>query len=44
VYAALHAAGMSLPFPQREVRLLPDARTGSAAPSAAPADRPKQTG
>lgn len=40
VYAALHAAGMSLPFPQREVRLLPDARTGSAAPT----DRPKPTG
>jgi small-conductance mechanosensitive channel len=40
VYAALHAAGMSLPFPQREVRLLPDARTGSAAPT----DRPEPTG
>ena len=24
IYAALHAAGMSLPFPQREVRLLRD--------------------
>ncbi|MGH7353024.1 MAG: mechanosensitive ion channel family protein, partial [Candidatus Rokuibacteriota bacterium] len=30
VYAALHAAGMSLPFPQREVRLLGDGPTGSA--------------
>ena len=26
VYAALHAAGMSLPFPQREVRVLTDGR------------------
>ena len=24
VYAALHGAGMSLPFPQREIRILPD--------------------
>jgi len=29
VYAALHAAGMSLPFPQREVRLLQDTKEGS---------------
>jgi small-conductance mechanosensitive channel len=28
LYAALHAAGMSLPFPQREVRLLGDAPAG----------------
>ncbi len=28
IYEALHAAGMSLPFPQREVRLLRDERTG----------------
>ena len=28
IYEALHAAGMSLPFPQREVRLLGDERTG----------------
>lgn len=37
VYAALHAAGMSLPFPQREVRVLHDAdppkqQEGSAPP------------
>jgi len=44
VYAALHAAGMSLPFPQREVRLLPDAQAGSPTPAATPADPPKQTG
>lgn len=29
VYAALHAAGMSFPFPQREVRLLQDTKQGS---------------
>jgi small-conductance mechanosensitive channel len=28
IYAALHAAGMSLPFPQREVRLLHDDAAG----------------
>jgi potassium-dependent mechanosensitive channel len=28
VYAALHAAGMSLPFPQREVRVLHDVKPG----------------
>jgi small-conductance mechanosensitive channel len=43
VYAALHAAGMSLPFPQREVRVLNDG--GAPAPSwtagAAPAPAPK---
>jgi small-conductance mechanosensitive channel len=43
-YAALHAAGMSFPFPQREVRLLHDAQADSATPSAAPADRPTHTG
>ena len=34
VYAALHAAGMSLPFPQREVRLLGDGPSGSAGKAA----------
>jgi small-conductance mechanosensitive channel len=28
IYAALHAAGMSLPFPQREVRVLRDDGAG----------------
>jgi len=31
VYAALHRAGMTLPFPQREVRVLRDATDGPAA-------------
>ena len=35
VYAALAAAGMTLPFPQREVRLLRDAPAGAVDPSAA---------
>ena len=35
VYAALAAAGMSLPFPQREVRLLRDAPAGAVEPSGA---------
>lgn len=30
LYAALHAAGMTFPFPQREVRVLNDAPAGSA--------------
>ncbi|HSE04800.1 MAG TPA: mechanosensitive ion channel domain-containing protein, partial [Methylomirabilota bacterium] len=30
VYTALHAAGMSVPFPQREVRVLHDASGGRA--------------
>jgi small-conductance mechanosensitive channel len=30
IYAALHAAGMSLPFPQREVRLLHDDAAGGS--------------
>ncbi len=30
LYAALHAAGMTFPFPQREVRVLNDALAGSA--------------
>jgi hypothetical protein len=33
VYDAGYAAGMSFPFPQREVRLLRDAPAESAAPS-----------
>jgi small-conductance mechanosensitive channel len=32
IYAALHAAGMSLPFPQREVRLLRDDAAGGRTP------------
>ena len=41
MYAALHAAGMTFPFPQREVRLLRDAPAGSvAAPSAAYSNPP----
>ena len=38
IYAALHAAGMSLPFPQREVRVLHDSPAGGAA------DPPKAAG
>jgi small-conductance mechanosensitive channel len=33
VYAALHAAGMTFPFPQREVRLLNDGPDGSTTPA-----------
>jgi potassium-dependent mechanosensitive channel len=32
VYDAVHAAGMSFPFPQREVRLLRDPEAGASAP------------
>ena len=32
IYAALHAAGMSLPFPQREVRLLREDPAGGRIP------------
>jgi small-conductance mechanosensitive channel len=37
VYAALRAAGMTFPFPQREVRILHDAGDGSAAATKAEA-------
>jgi small-conductance mechanosensitive channel len=43
VYAALHAAGMSLPFPQREVRLLRDAPVGSADVLPAASPRPPKS-
>jgi small-conductance mechanosensitive channel len=32
VYDAIYAAGMTFPFPQREVRVLRDSEGGSAAP------------
>ena len=45
VYTALHAAGMTFPFPQREVRLLRDATAGSAeVPSAASSNLPEIQG
>jgi potassium efflux system protein len=47
VYAALREAGMSIPFPQREVRLLPDASadpTGQRAVSAPRAEPPASDG
>ncbi len=40
VYAALHAAGMSLPFPQREVRVLNDGLAGSADVLSAASSKP----
>jgi potassium-dependent mechanosensitive channel len=40
LYAALHAAGMSFPFPQREVRLLGDVRAGAVIPPAGASDAP----
>ena len=43
VYAALHAAGMSLPFPQREVRVLHDPPTRPTLPTAVGADPPAGT-
>ena len=44
IYAALHAAGMSLPFPQREVRVLHKIADGSpvqAQPAGRPAGEPR---
>ncbi len=42
--AAVCAAGMSLPFPQREVRLLHDAPAASVIPSAASSNLPEPRG
>ena len=49
VYAALHRAGMTLPFPQREVRVLRDATDGPATvlpfeAAAGPGRSPSDTG
>jgi potassium-dependent mechanosensitive channel len=44
VYDAGHAAGMSFPFPQREVRLLRDASAESAAPSPQPGAATEEAG
>jgi potassium efflux system protein len=42
VHAALHAAGMSVPFPRREVRVLHDGAAGRATPAAL--ERPSPDG
>ena len=44
VYAALHAAGMSIPFPQREVRILHDGQApGPIIPAARAEATPRRT-
>ncbi len=44
VYAALHAAGMSLPFPQREVRVLHDGLDPAPTIAGRPGTTPAKTG